>query len=114
TELASAAGKHVLCEKPLALSVDDGRAMLAACERAGVILATNHHLPGSGIHRTIRRLVADGAVGRVLAVMLPERLQGGWRLGSRAGGGVAMDITCHDAAILNPLLGALPADAVAL
>jgi 1,5-anhydro-D-fructose reductase (1,5-anhydro-D-mannitol-forming) len=119
TEAAAQAGKHVLCEKPLALSVDDGRAMLAACERAGVTLATNHHLPGSGIHRTIRRLVADGAVGRILAVrvfhavMLPERLQG-WRLGSRAGGGVAMDITCHDAAVLNPLLGALPTDVVAL
>jgi 1,5-anhydro-D-fructose reductase (1,5-anhydro-D-mannitol-forming) len=119
TEAAAAAGKHVLCEKPLALSVEDGRAMIAACERAGVTLATNHHLPGSGVHRTIRRLVADGAVGRILAVrvfhavMLPARLQG-WRLGSRAGGGVAMDITCHDAAVLNPLLGALPTDVVAL
>ena len=93
--------------------------MIAACERAGVTLATNHHLPGSGIHRTIRHLVADGAVGRVLAVrvfhavMLPERLQG-WRLASRDGGGVTMDITCHDASVLNPLLGALPSDVVAL
>ena len=119
TELAAAAGKHVLCEKPLALSVGDGRAMIAACERAGVTLATNHHLPGSGIHRTIRHLVADGAVGRILAVrvfhavMLPARLQG-WRLASREGGGVAMDITCHDASVLNPLLGALPSDVVAL
>jgi 1,5-anhydro-D-fructose reductase (1,5-anhydro-D-mannitol-forming) len=120
TEAAAAAGKHVLCEKPLALTVEDGRAMLEACERAGVTLATNHHLPGSGIHRTIRRLVADGAVGRVLAVrvfhavMLPAHLQGGWRLESRTGGGVAMDITCHDASVLNPLLGALPTDVVAL
>ena len=119
TELAAAAGKHVLCEKPLALSVDDGRAMVEACERAGVTLATNHHLPGAGTHRTVRELVAGGAVGRVLAVrvfhavMLPERLQG-WRLGSRAGGGVALDITCHDASVINPLLGALPVDVVAL
>ena len=119
TELAAAAGKHVLCEKPLALSVEDGRAMLAACERAGVTLATNHHLPGAGVHRAIRRLVADGAVGRILAVrvfhavMLPERLQG-WRLRSPAGGGVTVDITCHDASVVNPLLGALPVDLVAL
>jgi len=119
TELAAAAGKHVLCEKPLALSLEDGRAMIDACERAGVTLATNHHLPGSGLHRTIRRLVADGAVGRILgvrvfhAVRLPERLQG-WRLGSRDGGGVTLDITCHDASVLNPLLGGLPADVVAL
>ena len=82
-------------------------------------LATNHHLPGSGLHRTIRRLVADGAVGRILAVrvhhavLLPARLQG-WRLSNPAGGGVTMDITCHDASVLNPLLGALPADVVAL
>ena len=119
TELAAAAGKHVLCEKPLALSVEDGRAMIEASERAGVTLATNHHLPGSGVHRTIRHLVADGAVGRVMgvrvfhAVTLPERLRG-WRLEGRAGAGVTMDITCHDASVLNPLLGALPADVVAL
>jgi len=119
TEAAAAAGKHVLCEKPLALSLEDGRAMLEACDRAGVTLATNHHLPGAGTHRTIRELVAGGAVGRVLAVrvfhavMLPERLQG-WRLGSRAGGGVALDITCHDASVLNALLGVLPVDLVAL
>ncbi len=119
TELAAAAGKHVLCEKPLSLSLEDGQAMVDACARAGVTLATNHHLPGSGIHRTIRRLVADGAVGRILAVrvhhavLLPARLRG-WRLGSPAGGGVTMDITCHDASVLNPLLGALPADIVAL
>jgi 1,5-anhydro-D-fructose reductase (1,5-anhydro-D-mannitol-forming) len=119
TLLAAAAGKHVMCEKPLALSVEDGRRMLDACEAAGVILGTNHHLPGAGTHRTVRELVASGAVGRVLAVrvfhavMLPERLQG-WRLGSRAGGGVALDVTCHDAAVINPLLGALPVDLVAL
>jgi 1,5-anhydro-D-fructose reductase (1,5-anhydro-D-mannitol-forming) len=119
TELAAAAGKHVLCEKPLALSVEDGRAMVEACERAGVTLATNHHLPGAGTHRKVRELVAGGAVGRVLAVrvfhavMLPERLQG-WRLGSKAGGGVTVDITCHDASVINPLLGALPVDLVAL
>jgi 1,5-anhydro-D-fructose reductase (1,5-anhydro-D-mannitol-forming) len=119
TLLAARAGKHVLCEKPLALSVQDGEAMIAACDTAGVILGTNHHLPGSGAHRAIRDLVAGGAVGRLLAVrvfhavMLPQRLQG-WRLGSKAGGGVALDVTCHDAAVLNPLLGTLPVDVVAL
>ena len=119
TVRAAAAGKHVLCEKPLALSVADGRAMVDACEAAGVVLATNHHLPGAGTHRTIRELVADGAIGHILgirvfhAVQLPERLQG-WRLGSTAGGGVTLDITCHDASVIGPLLGALPVDVVAL
>jgi 1,5-anhydro-D-fructose reductase (1,5-anhydro-D-mannitol-forming) len=119
TLLAAAAGKHVLCEKPLALSMEDGGAMLAACTSAGVVLGTNHHLPGCDTHRTIRELVQSGAVGRLLsvrvfhAVMLPPRLQG-WRLASKAGGGVALDVTCHDAAVINPLVGELPLDVVAL
>ena len=117
--LAARAGKHVLCEKPLALSVADGEAMLAAAEQAGIILGTNHHLPGCDTHRTIRELVHGGAIGRLLsirvfhAVMLPPRLQG-WRLASKAGGGVALDVTCHDAAVINPLVGELPVDVVAL
>ncbi|MEI7742894.1 MAG: Gfo/Idh/MocA family oxidoreductase [Chloroflexota bacterium] len=117
--LAAKAGKHVLCEKPFALSLEDGEAMLAAAAEASVILGTNHHLPGCDTHRTIRELVAGGAIGRLLsvsvfhAVMLPPRLQG-WRLASKAGGGVALDVTCHDAAVINPLVGELPVDVVAL
>ncbi len=119
TLLAAAAGKHVLCEKPLALSVEDGQQMIDACAAAGVVLGTNHHLPGCDTHRTIRELVHTGAIGRLLsirvfhAVMLPPRLQG-WRLASKAGGGVALDVTCHDAAVINPLVGELPVDLVAL
>ncbi len=119
TLLAAAAGKHVLCEKPLALSVEDGQQMIDACAAAGVVLGTNHHLPGCDTHRTIRELVHAGAIGRLLsirvfhAVMLPPRLQG-WRLASKAGGGVALDVTCHDAAVINPLVGELPVDLVAL
>ncbi|MFL5708082.1 MAG: Gfo/Idh/MocA family protein [Chloroflexota bacterium] len=119
TLIAAAAGKHVLCEKPLALSVEDAQAMVDACSAAGVVLGTNHHLPGSDTHRTIRELVDSGAIGRLLAirvfhaVMLPPRLQG-WRLTSREGGGVVLDVTCHDASVVNRLVGELPVDVVAL
>jgi 1,5-anhydro-D-fructose reductase (1,5-anhydro-D-mannitol-forming) len=119
---ASAAGKHVLCEKPIALSVEEAWEMIAASRAAGVVLATNHHLPAAGTHRAIRRLVAEGAVGQPLAVRvfhavhLPERLQG-WRLtGQGRGAGVILDVTSHDAAALRAILGrdAVEAAAVAV
>jgi 1,5-anhydro-D-fructose reductase (1,5-anhydro-D-mannitol-forming) len=110
TLAAARAGKHVLCEKPLALSLDDARAMLAACQAAGVVLGTNHHLRNAATHRTLRRLIAEGAIGTPLAarvfhaVYLPPRLQG-WRLSKpEAGAGVILDITVHDADTLRFVL----------
>jgi 1,5-anhydro-D-fructose reductase (1,5-anhydro-D-mannitol-forming) len=111
TLAAARAGKHVLCEKPLALSLDDAQAMVEACRGASVVLGTNHHLRNAATHRTLRRLVADGAIGRSLAVWvfhaiyLPPRLHG-WRLTApAAGGGVIFDITVHDADTLRFVLG---------
>lgn len=105
------AGKHVLCEKPLALDAGEAEAMVDLAEELGLVLAANHHLPGSPLHAKVRELVTDGVIGTVLsakvahAVLLPERLRG-WRLGqSTPGSGVVLDITCHDASVLNPLLG---------
>ncbi len=104
---AAKAGKHVLCEKPLALSVTDAREMLKNCLEAGVVLGTNHHLRNAVTHRTIRRLIKEGVIGKPLAarvfhaVYLPPRLQG-WRLEKpEAGGGVILDITVHDADVLH-------------
>jgi 1,5-anhydro-D-fructose reductase (1,5-anhydro-D-mannitol-forming) len=117
---AAKAGKHVLCEKPLALTVDDALEMARACRDAGVLLATNHHLRNAATHRKIRELIAAGAVGEPLfarvfhAVYLPPSLQG-WRLDKpQAGGGVILDITVHDVDTLRFLLGAEPAEAVGM
>src|SRR5207244_5993197 len=68
TIAAARAGKHVLCEKPLATTLDDAHAMATACREAGVVLATNHHLRNAPTHRAIRVLIEEGAVGEVLAV----------------------------------------------
>jgi 1,5-anhydro-D-fructose reductase (1,5-anhydro-D-mannitol-forming) len=99
---AAAAGKHVLCEKPLALRQEDAIAMVRACRKAGVVMATNHHLRNAATHRKMRELIRQGAIGRPLfarifhAVFLPPHLQG-WRLDKpQAGGGVILDITVHD------------------
>ena len=109
-EAAAAAGKHVLAEKPLALSLADAREMVAACESAGVVMATNHHLPASPTHRALKKAVREGAVGDVRAVrvhhavQLPERLAG-WRIHDPEGGGVVLDVTVHDAAAVAAILG---------
>jgi 1,5-anhydro-D-fructose reductase (1,5-anhydro-D-mannitol-forming) len=111
TLAAAAAGKHVLCEKPLALSLDDAREMMAACDSAGVVLGTNHHLRNAATHRKMQELVASGAIGQVQsarvfhAVYLPRHLQS-WRINRpESGGGVIFDITVHDADTLRFVLG---------
>ena len=116
---AIAAGKHVLCEKPLAMTVTEAAGMVRAAEAAGVVFATNHHLRCSGSHRAVRDLIASGRIGRVLslrlfhAVHLPPHLQG-WRINdASAGGGVIPDITVHDADVARFLLGEDPVTVVA-
>ena len=105
-----AAGKHVLCEKPLALNLADARSMVAAAHKAGVVMGTNHHLRNSGAHRAMRAAIADGKIGKPLfarvfhAVYLPPHLQG-WRITKpETGAGVVMDITVHDADTLRFVL----------
>lgn len=100
---AIAAGKHVLCEKPLAMTLDDAIEMVRAAADKGVVFATNHHLRNAGSHLAIRNLIENGRIGKVLsvrvfhAVNLPDHLRG-WRINdAAAGGGVIPDITVHDA-----------------
>lgn len=116
---AAEAGKHILVEKPMALSVADAQTMINAASRNGVVLAINHHLPGSPLHASARQLVADGRIGTLYsarinhAVLLPEHLRK-WRLADVPGGGVVLDITVHDASVLNPLFGTAPTRVTAL
>ena len=117
---AAQAGKHILCEKPLAMSLAETREMITACHEAGVVLATNHHLRmGAGI-RKMRDLIAAGAIGKPLAarvfhaVYLPDYLQG-WRLNKpAAGAGVVLDIVVHDIDTLRFVLNAEPTEVTSL
>jgi 1,5-anhydro-D-fructose reductase (1,5-anhydro-D-mannitol-forming) len=116
---AAAAGKHVLCEKPLALTSAQAREMVEACREAGVVMGTNHHLRNAGAHRAMREAIAAGRIGEPVAarvfhaVYLPPHLQG-WRLQRpEAGGGVVLDITVHDADTLRFVLGENPVEVTA-
>ncbi|MBU6496628.1 MAG: Gfo/Idh/MocA family oxidoreductase, partial [Acidobacteria bacterium] len=119
--IASArAGKHVLAEKPMALSVGDATAMITAARDHSVILATNHHLRAAGTHEKIRDVVHQGELGEIYhahvahAVGLAERLQG-WRVtGERPGSGVVWDLLVHNVDTLRADLVSEPVDVTAL
>lgn len=112
--VAAAAGRHVLCEKPLATSFETARLMVQACRDAGVVMGTNHHLREAAAHVEMRRLITSGAIGRPLAAQithggaLPTHLHG-WRLRDvTAGAGAIFDLTVHDADLLRFVLGDEP------
>ena len=117
---AAAASKHVLCEKPLALTLPDAREMVAECRARGVVMGTNHHLRNAATHRAMRDAIKQGRIGKPLfarvfhSVYLPPHLQG-WRIERPgSGGGVILDITVHDADTLRFVLDDEPASVVAM
>jgi 1,5-anhydro-D-fructose reductase (1,5-anhydro-D-mannitol-forming) len=104
---AAAAGKHILCEKPMALTAEDAQSMLDACEKAGVVLGINHHMRCMETHRAIRGILADGRLGNIVlarvffGVELPEA-EKRWRAhDASTGAGVIFDLTVHDADLLR-------------
>ena len=118
TVAAAEAGKHVLCEKPLALTLADARRMVDACAAAGVHMGTNHHMRNATGHRAIRDIVKEGRIGQIrsaricFAIVLPERFHD-WRLNDRDGGGPIMDLGVHLADTMRFLLDDEPRDVVA-
>lgn len=84
--------------------------MIAACEAAGVVMATNHHLPASPTHLAMKELVASGEIGSVRAIQvnhavgLPDHLRG-WRTNDPVGGGVVLDVFIHDMAAVAAIIG---------
>jgi predicted dehydrogenase len=105
TLAAAQAGKHVLCEKPLATTRADALEMMAACDAHGVILQTAFPMRFSAPCIALRQMVRDGAVGTPLAAMTtnPGRLPAPtWFTDpALAGGGAVMDHTVHVADLLR-------------
>lgn len=117
---AVSAGKHVLCEKPLAITATDAQSMVDAARTARVVFATNHHLRNAATHRKLREVVQSGAIGKPLfarlfhAIYLRDLVQG-WRIDqASAGGGVILDIGTHAADALRFVLGTEPIEVVAM
>ncbi len=101
TEQAAAAGKHVFCEKPIALSLDDARAMTAACERAGVRFMVGHVVRFFPEYARIKDLLDREVIGEV-GVVRASRINAypfvgrGWYSNFDWSGGPILDMMIHD------------------
>jgi predicted dehydrogenase len=112
TLAAARAGKHVLCEKPLALSAADAERMVEACDSAGVLLMEAFMYRLHPSWQAVRELVAAGRIGRLQTVQSwfsyynddPRNI----RNMAEAGGGALMDIGCYSVNLSRMLFGAEP------
>lgn len=118
-ELAAAAGAHVLCEKPLATSWQDGLAIREAVDRAGVLLMMAFPVRFASAFDRLRATQDSGALGTVFSVrganngMLP--LARDWFTDVRlSGGGALVDHVVHVADLIDGLTGAAPVSVTAV
>ena len=108
---AAASGRHVLCEKPLSLNVDQARQMVTACDQAGVTLGCGFMMRMHAHHRQAAQFIQQGAIGRVtlaraqLSCWYPP-IENAWRQDpGRGGGGVIVDLASHLIDLLEMILG---------
>ena len=106
---AARAGKHVLCEKPLAIDARQARTMVDACRAAGVLLQEAFMYRFHPQITELRRLVASGAVGvpwlARSAFTFTVGSDDDIRLNSALGGGGLLDVGCYCVSISRLLLG---------
>ncbi len=105
------AGKHVLCEKPLGLTVADAQTMVAACCQARVRLGTAFMMRFLAQHQAARQLIGEGQIGQPvfaraqLSCWYPP-IPGAWRQDAALGGGGSLvDMGGHCIDLLEMLLG---------
>lgn len=111
---ASQSGKHVLCEKPMAMNIEECQQMIDACKDAGVTLMVAYYRNHYPNIEKMKYLMNDGAIGDVVlgrvnctAYYNPNRADlKNWRTDSKiSGGGVLMDIGSHRISLLEFLMG---------
>ncbi len=108
---AAAAGKHILCEKPIALTVTECEEITEYLKEHRVLAATGFMMRYHGYHQEMKRLISEGAIGSLVTARAqftcwyPET-EGAWRQKkSVAGGGALMDLGVHCIDILQYLSG---------
>jgi predicted dehydrogenase len=99
---AAEAGRHVICEKPLARTLEDAESIVAACERNGVRLLVAHVVRFFPEYAAAQRIVAGGAIGDPAVLRLkrasfrPRHPPGHWFFEAEQSGGMVVDLMIHD------------------
>jgi predicted dehydrogenase len=100
-EMAAAAGKHILCEKPLGRTAGEARRAVQICQKYGVFLQEGYMMKFHGAHRKIKALIDEGKLGKVVYIRAQlscwyPPIPGAWRQDPRKGGGGALiDMASH-------------------
>jgi predicted dehydrogenase len=111
TVAAAEAGRHVLCEKPIALDLAGADRAIDACRRAGVALMVGHVLRFWPEYEFLRGLLCDGSLGRLRSltcsrlVQAPTWTAGDWLLDPGQSLGVAGEVMIHDLDFLTSNFG---------
>ena len=113
---AAAAGKHVVCEKPLAMNLREADLMIDACRKANVKLMYAEELCFAPKYVRLKKLLDDGALGEPTLLKQAEKHDGPhaphfWDV-DRAGGGVTMDMGCHAIEFFRWMLAKRPIKSV--
>jgi myo-inositol 2-dehydrogenase/D-chiro-inositol 1-dehydrogenase len=106
---AAAHGKHVVCEKPLCVTLEEADAMIDACKKAGTLLLYAEELFFAPKYVKAKQMADEGAFGRVHLVKQGEKHNGPhaawfWDV-DQSGGGALMDLGCHGIAFCWWFLG---------
>jgi myo-inositol 2-dehydrogenase / D-chiro-inositol 1-dehydrogenase len=106
---AAKAGKHVIIEKPLCLTLEEADAMMAACKAHNRKLMYAEELCFAPKYERVRQLVREGAVGSIYYMRQCEKHSGphsDWFYDlNQSGGGALMDMGCHGLAWFRWMLG---------
>lgn len=108
TEEAAAAGKHVLCEKPMASTTAEAEAMIAACASAGRLLMIAYRLDYDPMHAEVARILSEGSLGVIRHVTSAFGIvaKSGWRFDpTLAGGGSLFDVGVYPIHALQNFFG---------
>lgn len=116
---AARAGKHVFCDKPLATSVADAQAVVAACDNAGVTLGLNFHYRHLPWVDEVRRTISAGTIGEVQTIEVDvgsgTRNYTNWRIDPElAGIGSVYNVGVHMLDVLTVVLDAEPVEVCAM